>query len=411
MIRNSNQKITSRSGRERRIFGFSATRCSLAGWGVVGLLALAGCASPAARTAPGVPAPSESATGQASQLATFPLTLTPTPAGTATPTPTATPAILNPLTGLPVSDISLIQRRPLAIKVSNYPRTARPQAGLSYADLLFEFYQEYGLTRWQAVYLSRDADKVGPIRSGRRIDVPLMRAYQSMLTFCAEFDTTWDYMEEEGVRNLLLYFGPVGPPAMWRDDSQIPINGIYGNTAELRKSAKYLKIPDIVPDLNGMAFSETPPAMSGKGASLQVRFPSDTAIAEWRYNPQDGKYYRWSETDKGSMAPLTDRLTGQQLSVTNLIVVYVNFIQRNGDQIYELELFGGGKAHFFRDGMEENGGWRLPKIDRPLQFFGPDGSFDLKPGVSWIVLVEDSSTVSQAGDAWTVKFGQPTMGT
>ena len=127
------------------------------------------------------------------------------------------PAVLNPLTGLPVSDPSLIERRPLAIKVSNFPRTARPQAGLSYADLLFEFYQEYGLTRWQAVYLSRDVDKVGPIRSGRRIDVPLMRAYQSMLTFCAEYDTTWDYMDEEGVRNLLLYFGPVGPPAMWRD--------------------------------------------------------------------------------------------------------------------------------------------------------------------------------------------------
>ncbi len=111
------------------------------------------------------------------------------------------------------------------------------------------------------------------------------------------------------------------------------------------------------------------------------------------------------------MAPLLDRDTGQQLSVSNLIVVYVNYIQRNGDQIYELELFGGGKAMFFRDGKELDGIWRLPKLDRPLQFFGPDGPYDQKPGVSWIVLVEDSSTESQTGGDWTVKFGQPTMGT
>jgi hypothetical protein len=408
---NLRKPITPPQSGARGKLGFPPLSKKLFLWAAVSLFALAGCSSPARGTVSG-PAQSETAADQITATASSTPALTLIPTETPTPARTDTPAVLNPLTGLPVADAALIQRRPLAIKVSNFPRTARPQAGLSYADLLFEFYQEYGLTRWQAIYLSRDVDKVGPIRSGRRIDVPLMRAYQSMLTFCAEYDTTWDYMDEEGVRNLLLYFGPVGPPAMWRDNSQIPINGIYGNTAELRKAAKYLKIPDINPDLGGMVFSQTPPAMSGQGASLQVRFLAAKAIAEWRYNPDDGKYYRWSETDdKGTMGPLLDRDTGQQLSVSNLIVVYVNYIQRNGDQIYELELFGGGKAMFFRDGMEEDGVWRLPKIDRPLQFFGPDGAFDLKPGVSWIVLVEDSSTESQTAGDWTVKFGQPTMGT
>src|SRR5829696_76030 len=32
------------------------------------------------------------------------------------------PTSLNPLTGLPASDPSLLERRPLAIKVANYPR-------------------------------------------------------------------------------------------------------------------------------------------------------------------------------------------------------------------------------------------------------------------------------------------------
>jgi hypothetical protein len=333
---------------------------------------------------------------------------------TTTPTVTSTPAVINPLTGLPVEDISLIQRRPFAVKVSNYPRTARPQAGLSYADLLIEFYQEYGMTRWHALYLSRDVEKVGPIRSARKIDARLIQAFQSYLVFCAAHEKVWNYMEVEDVKQFALYYGPITCPAMCPDPSQIPINQFYANTTELRKQAKWLadqkmREPEIIPDLNGMVFSEEPPKMSGSASSVRVRFLTDTAIAEWRYNPADQKYYRWSETDKGNgdLAPLTDRLTKKQLSVSNLVVVFVNYIQRQGAQIYELELFGGGKALFFRNGMAESGFWRMPKVDRPMQFFGPNGPFYLHPGVTWIVMVDDYSTQTQDGDAWRIEFSQP----
>jgi hypothetical protein len=363
---------------------------------LIGLFLAAGCAS-APANAPSA-APSD-LTGAAQTPAATPL---PDPTATLTelPSPTATPQVINPLTGLPVADISVIQRWPLAMKVSSYPRTARPQAGLSYADLLFEFYQEVGITRWQAVFLSQDVEKVGPIRSGRKIDVPMMRAYQSLLVFCAEYTASWSFMEFEGVRDRLLYVGHPECPGLCRDESQIPINGIYANTVAIRKMLPVLKIENKVPDLNGFVFQKEPPAMSGTADTLRVRFVSDNAIAEWRYDPQSKKYFRWSETGKpnGDVAPQTDRLNGEQLSVTNLVVIYVNYIRRQQREIYELELFGGGKALFFRDGKWETGIWRLPKVDRPLQFYGPDGPFPMKPGVTWIGIVEDKSTETQTGD-------------
>jgi hypothetical protein len=383
-------------------------------WWVLGLLTAAACGAPAlakpADTASAVP---EATATPMVKAETPTLPPPPTAAVTDTPSPTAAPAVLNPLTGLPLSDISLIQRWPLAMKVSSYPRSARPQAGLSFADLLIEFYQEAGMTRWHAVFLSQDVEKIGPIRSGRKIDVPLMKAYQSLLVFCAEYSATWDYMELQEVSDRLLYVGHPECPGLCRDETQIPINGIYANTIELRKALPVLKIPDSVPDLNGMVFQDDPPAMNGGPAStVRVRFVSDNAIAEWRYDPQDGKYYRWSETDKGNgdLAPQTDRLTKEQLSVSNVIVVYANYIRRQYREIYELELFGGGKALFFRDGKAESGFWRLPKIERPLQFFGQDGPFLLKPGVTWIGIVEDTSTETQEGDAWKIEFGKTGMG-
>jgi hypothetical protein len=58
------------------------------------------------------------------------------------------PENVNPLTGLVVADPSRLERRPIMSKVSNFPRTGRPHAGLSFADMVFEYYIGYGLNRF-----------------------------------------------------------------------------------------------------------------------------------------------------------------------------------------------------------------------------------------------------------------------
>jgi hypothetical protein len=350
-------------------------------------------------------------------LAAEPATATPAATATMTPTasPTATPMVINPFTGLPVSDAALIQRRPIAIKVSNYPRSARPQAGLSFADLLIEYYQEHGITRFHALYLSRDVPKVGPIRSGREIDARLEEAYQSYLVYNAADTKVWEFMNNVNLMGVILHEGPVQCPGLCRDNSQVHINSLYGNTVDLRSEAIRLKKPDINPNLEGMVFSEQTPAMTNTAGTIRVRFLIDMAIAQWVYNPADHKYYRWSETGKiikniPEMAPLKDRLTGEQLSVSNIVIVYVNYVRRQQPEMYEIELFGNGKALFFRDGKWEAGNWRMPYVDRPPQFFGPDGAFPLRPGVTWIALVEDSSQEFVEGDTVRIEFGQPAYG-
>jgi hypothetical protein len=74
----------------------------------------------------------------------------PTPTAGPTPTPTATlpprPANENPLTGLTVSDPASLRRRPLHVRVGNDPG-ARPQVGLSAADMVYEEITEWWVTR------------------------------------------------------------------------------------------------------------------------------------------------------------------------------------------------------------------------------------------------------------------------
>ena len=122
-------------------------------------LAILLCACGGTATVKRTSSPTANATATTSPSAT------PTPLPTITPSPAITPlypvkgygpsnfpADVDPLTGLPVSDPSLLQRRPMLIKVSNLPRNVRPQWGLSLADVVFEYYTEEGSTRFAAIF-------------------------------------------------------------------------------------------------------------------------------------------------------------------------------------------------------------------------------------------------------------------
>ena len=57
------------------------------------------------------------------------------------------PAGINPLTGLPVADPSLLNLPAVMVSIPLFPASARPQAGLSYAPWIFEIYIGEGTTR------------------------------------------------------------------------------------------------------------------------------------------------------------------------------------------------------------------------------------------------------------------------
>ncbi|MFN8410830.1 MAG: SdrD B-like domain-containing protein [Anaerolineales bacterium] len=85
----------------------------------------------------------------------LPSTATPTPQPITPPSsfgPDQFPAGYNPLSGEQVADPNLLQTPALLVSVSHFPATARPQAGLSFAPWVFEFYITEGATRFLAAF-------------------------------------------------------------------------------------------------------------------------------------------------------------------------------------------------------------------------------------------------------------------
>lgn len=83
------------------------------------------------------------------------------------PTPTLPPYEANVLTGEAKGENYPEGQRITALMVNNLV-DARPQRGLSKAQMLFEIKVEGGITRFMPVFNDyHDIDEIGPIRSGR----------------------------------------------------------------------------------------------------------------------------------------------------------------------------------------------------------------------------------------------------
>ena len=99
---------------------------------------------------PIVIAPTNSSPNPATNAAetAAPTTFTPVaPTETSTSNP-----VINPLTGLPVADPSLLQIPAAPVSISHFPVEARPQAGLSFAPYVFEVYITEGATRFLTTF-------------------------------------------------------------------------------------------------------------------------------------------------------------------------------------------------------------------------------------------------------------------
>jgi hypothetical protein len=74
--------------------------------------------------------------------------------------------VINPLTGQPIVDASLLQTPALLVSISHFPATARPQAGLSFAPFVYEFYITEGATRFLAAFYGQFPAVESPVTGG-----------------------------------------------------------------------------------------------------------------------------------------------------------------------------------------------------------------------------------------------------
>jgi hypothetical protein len=290
-----------------------------------------------------------------------------TPSGTPGPSATAAtpePAAVDPLTGGEVS------RNPvIAVKVEN-TAAARPQVGLSQADIVFVQEVEGAQTRLVAVYHSRLPTRLGPVRSARTTDAQLLPLFgRPALVYSGANGRVQRTLERASLVPVLR---------LTRDRRRVAPHNVFVDLRQVARSEKAGRARSI-----GWTFADRPGSGGRRDDTATVQVGNDTfgfAYAKGRYTVTwRGDRYVDGDDDAVTRAD-------------NVVVMRVRNVPDGnrdvrGSASVLSETVGRGRMTLHRDGVRFDGTWSRAKSSAPLRFRDAAGAeLPLKPGQTWVAL-------------------------
>jgi hypothetical protein len=352
--------------------------------GLVLTLAAAGCGS-----SPATPPVRTSASTQASNAALE------SPASTPTPTAPPTPAPL---------------AAPLMIQVENLYQ-ARPQSGLSTADIVYEYDTEGQISRFTGLWFAPPPASyyVGPVRSARLVDLRLLRIYGGVLLYSGASNYTQAHLNSSGLRwrdpdnsgsTLYRLFSRSAPPSLLGAPHNLYTDGARLATLERQTG---------MGQVGYQLWARTPVASLPAGGSPVSSFQVPVTQSErpiFTYVPGQGAYSR--DEPGGGYYPgtgvLDDADTGQPWMVPNVVVLQVPVItvpQDNEDSAnvpwvdgLDFAISGSGAGQVAVGGQLYAVTWTQGASGPPQLTLADGQPAPLAPGQVVIELVSPGSTVA-----------------
>lgn len=309
------------------------------------------------------------------------------------------------------------KHRPLGIMIENH-ENARPQSGLSLADVVYEAVAEGGITRFLALYHCQDAGQVGPVRSSRVYYLDFAAEYGEFPLYAhvggANTPGLADALSEINELGWASYNDlnqfSIGFPTFWRDYDRLghtvaTEHTMYSTTTKLWDFAKTARELTNVDEKGTLWDKKFVPYSFKDDAALSSRAASQTVHLEfWSgYSSYfvDWVYDRESNTYKRNHGQTLhkDRNNDEQLSAKNIVVLHMQ--ESNANDGYEGNIHvlyktkGTGKAVVFMDGKRINGTWRKEgKTARTLLFDESGSSIKFNRGTMWFEIMPTTGDVT-----------------
>lgn len=315
-------------------------------------------------------------------------TLAPQPSDSVQPSPTTDPAapLLSGLTGLPVQGDSLL--RPLAVMINNAP-AARPQSGVSEADILYEVLAEGGITRMIGIFQSQTGVvKIGPIRSIRPYLIDIGESYGAVTVHAGGSPAAYAILQGQK-KDDMDEIGRAGA-YFWRDKTRKAPHNLYSNAAKLREGAEKLGYAEQT-QVPGYLFTDPDyvPTEGEAAAELSVKFLLDSYTVGYKYNPEQRSYLRWVNGK-----PHLDLNNDNPVQAANVMVIGSDHKVLDDVGRLQIDVELGGEALLFQRGQVIKGKWSRRPEDM-IRFVKDDGKEALMyPGITHILIVPNAPSFS-----------------
>lgn len=314
-------------------------------------------------------------------------------------------------------------RRPLAVMVEN-SQDARPQSGLSRADLVYEAVAEGGITRFMPIFLCAaqiEDVTIAPVRSARTYFVDWASGYNRPMYVHVGGANTPGPADALGQisqygwnqQNDINQFS-VGYPTFIRNESRLdrPVatehtmettteklwavaekRGWTNITPERKVAGKVIPAADWQENFTQWQFGDTPTTSATPATDISYEFWSgyNAFAVKWTYDPTTKLYKRVMGGE-----PHIDLNNDEQI-VSKTVVVLQTDEKGPVDELKHMlyRTTGTGSAIIFSEGNAIKATWK--KADRESQLMFTDAAgktFQFARGPVWISAVDKSVAVN-----------------
>ncbi|OGE73200.1 hypothetical protein A3H18_05750 [Candidatus Daviesbacteria bacterium RIFCSPLOWO2_12_FULL_38_10] len=301
------------------------------------------------------------------------------------------------------------KRRPLAVMIENHTE-ARPQSGLSSADIVYEAVAEGGITRFMALFYCNLADiQVGPVRSARTYYLDWLGEYDALYAHVGGANTpgpadALGQIIRYEVKDLNQF--SIGFPVFWRDYQRLghsvaTEHTMYSTTSKLwevgaKRGWTATSSAGIKWDSKFTPWKFKDSTSQGSAGQVTVNFwesqPGYQVV--WTYDSETNTYLR-----KNGDGNHMDLNNNQQLSAKNVVIEFQREANANDGYPGNVHLLygttGSGKALIFQNGNAIEGKWvKNSRLARSKYLDKTGKEIEFIKGQIWIQTVPEGSKVS-----------------
>lgn len=282
------------------------------------------------------------------------------------------------------------QARPVAVLINNLA-PARPQSGLTEADVIWEVLAEGGITRLVAIFQSAsEADfDIGPVRSNRPYFIRLADTYGAIIAHAGASNDAYAILQRQNkpyldeIKNAGAYY--------WRSSERKAPHNLYTNLGKLREGASKKGYAEeaAIQGYRFMSEMEAEEIPVGSIKQLEVQFQLKNYRVGYQFDENERVYLR-SINDE----PHIDKNNEKQLFASNLIFMQTAHQVLDSEGRLSVNLESGGDALVIQNGLAVEGSWILAQ-DGMIRFMKDGTEIKLLPGKSIIHILPEGKAITE----------------
>lgn len=276
----------------------------------------------------------------------------------------------------------IAQLRPIAVVVENHP-DARPQSGLSQADIVYESLTEGGITRFLALFQTNEPEKVGSVRSARPNFNFLANMWYAAYVHVGGSDMALEQIEGGELKNITDINEFYNGKLFERDNNKTAPHNAFTSISKLRQwlkdrgSVKWEKLE--------IAKFEEQPSIEGLTSATQIEIPFSTPSYKVSYNFDTGTK-KYSRNMNGSAH--LDATNKNPITPSTVILQFADaeYLPVKDTTSVNLNMKGQGTVIVFHSGITMTGKWKYQ--NGKIEYYSKDGSLLTLPrGQIWVELL------------------------